>query len=44
MVKERETIEVLTTKIEALEKENTTMKINLQRIDVLENEVSRLEV
>ncbi len=42
MVKERETIEVLTTKIEALEKENTTMKINLQRIDVLENEVSRL--
>ena len=42
MVKERETIEVLTTKIEALEKENTTMKIKLQRIDVLENEVSRL--
>ena len=42
IVEERETIEMLKTKIEALEKENVTMKINLQRIDVLENEVSRL--
>ena len=33
---------MLKTKIEALQKENVTMKINLQRIDVLENEVSRL--
>ena len=36
MVKERETIEVLTTKIEALEKENTTMKINLQSPEIRE--------
>ena len=42
IVEERETIEMLKTKIEALQKENVTMKINLQRIDVLENEVSRL--
>ena len=42
IVEERETIEILKTKIETLEKENITMKINLQRIDVLENEVSRL--
>ncbi len=35
-------IEELNEKIEQLEKENTAMKINLQRIDVLENEVSRL--
>ena len=38
----KKTIEELRQKIENLEKQNTVMKINLQRIDVLENEVSRL--
>ena len=41
-VEEKKTIEQLKQKIEDLEKQNTAMKINLQRIDVLENEVSRL--
>ena len=41
-VEEKKTIEQLEQKIEDLEKQNTAMKINLQRIDVLENEVSRL--
>jgi len=41
-VEEKKTIEQLKQKIEELEKQNTAMKINLQRIDVLENEVSRL--
>ena len=41
-VEEKKTIEQLEQKIETLEKQNTAMKINLQRIDVLENEVSRL--
>ena len=41
-VEEKETVEQLKQKIENLEKQNTAMKINLQRIDVLENEVSRL--
>ena len=41
-VEEKKTIEQLEQKIEELEKQNTAMKINLQRIDVLENEVSRL--
>ncbi len=41
-VEEKKTIEELRQKIENLEKQNTAMKINLQRIDVLENEVSRL--
>ena len=41
-VEEKKTIEQLKQKIEDLEKQNTVMKINLQRIDVLENEVSRL--
>ena len=41
-VEEKKTIEQLKLKIEELEKQNTAMKINLQRIDVLENEVSRL--
>ena len=43
IVEERETIEMLKTKIEALQKEKCNdEKIDLQRIDVLENEVSRL--
>jgi len=41
-VEEKKTVEQLRQKIEDLEKQNTVMKINLQRIDVLENEVSRL--
>jgi len=41
-VEEKKTVEQLRQKIEDLEKQNTAMKINLQRIDVLENEVSRL--
>ena len=41
-VEEKKTIEQLKQKIESLEKQNIAMKINLQRIDVLENEVSRL--
>ena len=41
-VEEKKTIEQLKLKIGELEKQNTAMKINLQRIDVLENEVSRL--
>ena len=40
--KKKKTVEQLKQKIEELEKQNTAMKINLQRIDVLENEVSRL--
>ena len=42
IVEEKKTVEQLKQKIEELEKQNTAMKINLQRIDVLENEVSRL--
>ena len=41
-VEEKKTVEQLKQKIEELEKQNTAMKANLQRIDVLENEVSRL--
>ena len=41
-VEEKKTIEDLKLQIEDLQKQNTAMKINLQRIDVLENEVSRL--
>ena len=41
-IEEKKTIEQLEQTIESLEKQNTAMKINLQRIDVLENEVSRL--
>ena len=39
---EEKTIEELRQQIENLEEENISMKINLQRIDILENEVSRL--
>ena len=41
-VEEKKTVEQLKQRIEELEKQNTAMKANLQRIDVLENEVSRL--
>ena len=39
---EKETIAELKEEIEKLEKENISMKINLQRLDVLESQVSRL--
>ena len=42
LLKKKKTIEQLNQKIKNLEKQNTAMKINLQRIDILENEVSRL--
>ena len=41
-MEEKKTIEELRQQIENLEEENISMKINLQRIDILENEVSRL--
>jgi rod shape-determining protein MreC len=41
-IKERETIDQLQLKIDKLEEDNIVMKMNLQRIDILENEVSRL--
>ena len=40
---EKETIAELKEEIEKLEKENISMKINLQRLDVLESQVSRLK-
>ena len=40
--KEKLTIEQLQTEIEVLKKENISLKINIQRIDALENEVTRL--
>ena len=40
-MEEKKTIEKLELEIEDLQKQNIAMKINLQRIDVLENEVSR---
>ena len=39
---EKETVAGLKEEIERLEKENMSMKINLQRLDVLESQVSRL--
>ena len=42
ILEETETIALLESKIERLEKDNKMMKINLQRIDILEDEVSRL--
>ena len=42
ILEETETIAELESKIERLEKDNKAMKMNLQRIDVLEDEVSRL--
>ena len=41
-MKEKETINQLKAKIVELEKNNKIMEINLQKIDILENEVSRL--
>ena len=41
-LEETESIAQLELKIERLEKDNKTMKMNLQRIDILEDEVSRL--
>ena len=41
-MEEKKTIEKLKLEIDDLQKQNMAMKINLQRIDVLENEVSRL--
>ncbi len=41
-VEEKRTIDELELQIKDLQRQNTAMKINLQRIDVLENEVSRL--
>ena len=42
ILEETKTIAQLESKIERLEKDNKMMKINLQRIDILEDEVSRL--
>ena len=42
LLEETETIAQLESKIERLEKENKMMKMNLQKIDILEDEVSRL--
>jgi rod shape-determining protein MreC len=42
LLEETETIAQLESKIERLEKDNKMMKINLQKIDILEDEVSRL--
>ena len=42
ILEETETIAQLESKIEKLEKDNKTMRLNLQRIDILEDEVSRL--
>ena len=42
LLEETETITQLESKIERLEKENKMMKMNLQKIDILEDEVSRL--
>ena len=42
ILQETETIAQLESKIEKLEKDNKVMKINLQRINILEDEVSRL--
>jgi rod shape-determining protein MreC len=42
ILEETETIAQLESKIDRLEKDNKMMKMNLQRIDILEDEVSRL--
>ena len=42
LVMERKTIDDMEIEISKLKKENLKIKVNLQRIDVLENEVTRL--
>ena len=42
LIEEKETINQLRLKIDKLEEDNKVMKINLQRIDILENEIDRL--
>ena len=42
LLEETETIAQLESKIDRLEKDNKMMKMNLQKIDILEDEVSRL--
>ena len=42
ILEETETIAQLESKIESLEKDNKMMKMNLQRIDILKDEVARL--
>ncbi len=42
LLEETETIAQLKSKIEILEKDNKMMRINLQKIDILEDEISRL--
>ena len=42
LLEETETIAQLESEIERLEKDNKMMKMNLQKIDILEDEVSRL--
>ena len=42
LLEETETIAQLESKIERLEKDNKMMRMNLQKIDILEDEVSRL--
>lgn len=42
LLEETETIAQLKSKIESLEKDNKMMRMNLQKIDILEDEVSRL--
>ena len=42
LVEEKETIDQLKLKIDKLEENNKVMKINLQRIDILEKEINRL--
>lgn len=42
LLEETETIAQLKSKIESLEKDNKMMRINLQKIDILEDEISRL--
>ena len=42
LVEEKETINQLRLKIDKLEEDNKVMKMNLQRIDILQNEIDRL--
>ena len=42
LIEEKETINQLRLKIDKLEEDNKVMKMNLQKIDILENEIDRL--